>query len=143
MKKLILTSILFFAFAFTGIAQTKTFNLPIKYRATSRSQILIGEKNLSSVPEGTTVTFNGQTLKLSLDNGNVFKEEKILNYKRLNLNLGDMPLIVYRLKFKQDGFETFAIITITITSDFTFESLKLPILSNTGEILGYNSYDGN
>lgn len=143
MKKTLLTLALIAAFAFTCMAQTKTFNLPVKYRATSRSQILMGDKNVPSVPEGTIVTFDGKLLKLSLDNGNSYKVLKVLSYKKLDLNLGDSPLIVYRIKFIKEGFETFAILSKTITTDFNFETLKLPILSNTGEIIGYNTYDGN
>lgn len=143
MKKLLLISILILGFAFAGFSQERTFNLPVIFKATSRAEPMIGEKydqTKNSVHDGTTISFDGKTLKLLLDNGKAFTVKKVLSYRKLDLKDNSFPTIVYRLKIMEDGFETFAILSKMFTSDGDFKTLKLPLLSKTGATIGYTNY---
>ena len=143
MKKLLLISTLILGFAFAGFSQERTFNLPVTFKATSRTEPMIGEKydpTTNSVHDGTTISFDGKTLKLLLDNGKAFDVKKVVSYRKLELKDNSFPAIVYRLKIMDDGFETFAILSKMFTPDGNFKTLKLPLLSKTGATIGYTNY---
>lgn len=140
MKKVL--TFLFICASLIGYSQNS--NIDIKFKANEEADIWIGKAwdySYSQLKNPINVDFNGKLLKMYYDNGKVFWETDIISYERKEKkNYDKLEEEVYILKIEDKGFIQYLVIEKYYSYGYVTTQIKIPYVSDTGEIMSYHYY---
>lgn len=141
MKKILLL----FLILNTHFCLSQSQDLPIKFKANEEANVWIGKEwsyEFEKMTKPLNVEFDGQILKIYYDSGKVYLQENVLSFQRKEKrNYDKLEDEAYILKIEEGGFIQYIVIEKSyLFSDRVIPIIKIPFVSDTGEVMSYWYY---
>ncbi|MBT3385771.1 MAG: hypothetical protein HN778_05865 [Prolixibacteraceae bacterium] len=141
LKKTFIIS-LFFGITFFGFSQDENFQ--IKFKANEDIEVWIGKTwdySYNQLKNPINVEFNGKTLKMYYDTGEIFWEINAISYERKEKKSYDkLEKEVFIIKIEKKGFIQYLVIEKSYSYGDISTQIKIPFVTDTGETMNYHYY---